>query len=165
MLTATRQVEFGLVTDAAGRPVAVEVVPGDTADPATVPAVIRAADAGVPEEGWVLPLESPTDFLELALLVLLTEDLQHVFGHLGEVELRVPAPVLAGGAVVHRVRPGVDSKCFLVRHWPERHWPGFEHARLACAGAPEAVELVVADHLEEHSDGPQQAACNIKRPG
>ncbi len=36
----TRQVEFGLVTDAQGCPVAVEVVPGDTADPATVPAVI-----------------------------------------------------------------------------------------------------------------------------
>ena len=33
------QVEYGLVTDAEGRPVAVEVVPGDTADPATVPAV------------------------------------------------------------------------------------------------------------------------------
>jgi hypothetical protein len=37
----TRQVEFGLVTDAEGRPIAVEVVPGDTADPATVPAVIE----------------------------------------------------------------------------------------------------------------------------
>ncbi|MFQ5425981.1 MAG: IS1634 family transposase, partial [Gaiellales bacterium] len=37
----TRQVEFGLVTDEGGRPVAVEVVPGDTADPATVPAVIE----------------------------------------------------------------------------------------------------------------------------
>ena len=37
----TRQVEFGLVTDVAGRPVAVEVVPGDTADPATVPAVVE----------------------------------------------------------------------------------------------------------------------------
>jgi hypothetical protein len=36
-----RQVEYGLVTDAEGRPVAVEVVPGDTADPATVPAVIE----------------------------------------------------------------------------------------------------------------------------
>jgi len=35
------QIEYGLVTDAAGRPVAVEVVPGDTADPATVPAVIE----------------------------------------------------------------------------------------------------------------------------
>jgi hypothetical protein len=35
------QVEFGLVTDVEGRPVAVEVVPGDTADPATVPAVIE----------------------------------------------------------------------------------------------------------------------------
>ena len=34
------QVEYGLVTDGEGRPVAVEVVPGDTADPATVPAVI-----------------------------------------------------------------------------------------------------------------------------
>jgi hypothetical protein len=37
----TRQVEYGLVTDAEGRPIAVEVVPGDTADPATVPAVIE----------------------------------------------------------------------------------------------------------------------------
>ena len=35
------QVEYGLVTDAEGRPVAVEVVPGDTADPATVPAVVE----------------------------------------------------------------------------------------------------------------------------
>jgi hypothetical protein len=35
------QVEYGLVTDEGGRPVAVEVVPGDTADPATVPAVIE----------------------------------------------------------------------------------------------------------------------------
>ena len=34
------QVEYGLVTDEGGRPIAVEVVPGDTADPATVPAVI-----------------------------------------------------------------------------------------------------------------------------
>ena len=41
--TGTRQVEFGLVTDVAGRPVAVEVVPGDTADPATVPAVSRSS--------------------------------------------------------------------------------------------------------------------------
>jgi len=37
----TLQIEYGLVTDEAGRPVAVEVVPGDTADPATVPAVIE----------------------------------------------------------------------------------------------------------------------------
>jgi hypothetical protein len=37
----TLQVEYGLVTDEHGRPVAVEVVPGDTADPATVPAVIE----------------------------------------------------------------------------------------------------------------------------
>jgi hypothetical protein len=37
----TRQVEYGLVTDAEGRPVAVEVVPGDTADPATVPPLIE----------------------------------------------------------------------------------------------------------------------------
>lgn len=36
----TLQVEYGLVTDEDGRPVAVEVVPGDTADPATVPAVV-----------------------------------------------------------------------------------------------------------------------------
>jgi hypothetical protein len=35
------QIEYGLVTDAEGRPVAVEVVPGDTADPATVPAVVE----------------------------------------------------------------------------------------------------------------------------
>lgn len=35
------QVEYGLVTDAEGRPIAVEVVPGDTADPATVPAVVE----------------------------------------------------------------------------------------------------------------------------
>ena len=39
--SGTRQVEYGLVTDEGGRPVAVEVVPGDTADPATVPAVIE----------------------------------------------------------------------------------------------------------------------------
>ena len=32
------QIEYGLITDAGGRPVAVEVVAGDTADPATVPA-------------------------------------------------------------------------------------------------------------------------------
>jgi hypothetical protein len=37
----TLQVEYGLVTDAVGRPIAVEVVPGDTADPATVPAVVE----------------------------------------------------------------------------------------------------------------------------
>ncbi len=37
----TLQVEYGLVTDAEGRPVAVEVVAGDTADPATVPAIIE----------------------------------------------------------------------------------------------------------------------------
>ncbi len=36
-----RQIEYGLVTDTDGRPVAVEVVPGDTADPATVPAVAQ----------------------------------------------------------------------------------------------------------------------------
>jgi len=35
------QVEYGLLTDAGGRPVAVEVVPGDTADPATVPATVE----------------------------------------------------------------------------------------------------------------------------
>ncbi len=37
----TLQVEYGLITDAEGRPVAVEVVPGDTADPATVPAAVE----------------------------------------------------------------------------------------------------------------------------
>ncbi len=37
----TRQIEYGLVTDIEGRPVAVEVVPGDTADPATVPAIVE----------------------------------------------------------------------------------------------------------------------------
>jgi hypothetical protein len=36
----TLQVEYGLITDVEGRPVAVEVVAGDTADPATVPAVV-----------------------------------------------------------------------------------------------------------------------------
>ena len=36
----TLQVEYGLITDVEGRPVAVEVVPGDTADPATVPAAV-----------------------------------------------------------------------------------------------------------------------------
>ena len=35
------QVEYGLVTDDEGRPIAVEVVSGDTADPATVPAVVE----------------------------------------------------------------------------------------------------------------------------
>jgi hypothetical protein len=35
------QVEYGLVTDEGGRPVAVEVVPGNTADPATVPLVVE----------------------------------------------------------------------------------------------------------------------------
>jgi len=39
--TGTLQIEYGLVTDEGGRPVAVEVVPGDTADPATVPAVVE----------------------------------------------------------------------------------------------------------------------------
>ena len=39
--TGLLQIEYGLVTDADGRPVAVEVVPGNTADPATVPAVIE----------------------------------------------------------------------------------------------------------------------------
>ena len=33
----TLQIEYGLLTDPAGRPVAVEVFPGNTADPATVP--------------------------------------------------------------------------------------------------------------------------------
>lgn len=36
----TLQVEYGLVTDAEGRPVAVEVFPGDTADPATVASAV-----------------------------------------------------------------------------------------------------------------------------
>jgi hypothetical protein len=35
------QIEYGLVTDAEGRPLAVEVFPGDTADPATVAATIE----------------------------------------------------------------------------------------------------------------------------
>ncbi len=39
--SGTLQIEYGLVTDEGGRPVAVEVVPGDTADPATVPAVVE----------------------------------------------------------------------------------------------------------------------------
>jgi hypothetical protein len=39
--SGTLQIEYGLVTDAEGRPVAVEVVPGDTADPATVPTLIE----------------------------------------------------------------------------------------------------------------------------
>jgi hypothetical protein len=36
----TLQIEYGLVTDEEGRPVAVEVVPGNTGDPATVPGTI-----------------------------------------------------------------------------------------------------------------------------
>jgi hypothetical protein len=36
----TLQIEYGLITDVEGRPVAVEVVPGDTADPTTVPAAV-----------------------------------------------------------------------------------------------------------------------------
>jgi hypothetical protein len=36
----TLQIEYGLITDDAGRPVAVEVVPGNTGDPATVAATI-----------------------------------------------------------------------------------------------------------------------------
>lgn len=36
----TLQIEYGLITDEAGRPIAVEVVPGNTADPATVAATI-----------------------------------------------------------------------------------------------------------------------------
>ncbi len=37
----TLQIEYGLLTDEGGLPVAVEVVPGDTADPATVPLVVE----------------------------------------------------------------------------------------------------------------------------
>ena len=37
----TLQIEYGLLTDSAGRPVAVEVIPGNTGDPATVPATIE----------------------------------------------------------------------------------------------------------------------------
>jgi hypothetical protein len=37
----TLQVEYGLVTDEVGRPVAVEAFPGNTGDPATVPAMIE----------------------------------------------------------------------------------------------------------------------------
>jgi len=36
----TLQIEYGLLTDPDGRPVAVEVVPGNTGDPATVPATV-----------------------------------------------------------------------------------------------------------------------------
>ena len=42
---STLQVEYGLITDVEGRPVAVEVVPGDTADPATVPAAVTKLQA------------------------------------------------------------------------------------------------------------------------
>ncbi len=37
----TLQIEYGLLTDPEGRPVAVEVVAGNTADPATVPAAVE----------------------------------------------------------------------------------------------------------------------------
>ena len=37
----TLQIEYGLITDAEGRPIAVEVVAGNTADPATVPTAIE----------------------------------------------------------------------------------------------------------------------------
>jgi hypothetical protein len=37
----TLQIEYGLLTDPAGRPVAVEVFPGNTGDPATVPATLE----------------------------------------------------------------------------------------------------------------------------
>jgi hypothetical protein len=37
----TLQIEYGLITDHAGRPVSVEVVAGNTGDPATVPAAIE----------------------------------------------------------------------------------------------------------------------------
>lgn len=41
----TLQIEYGLLTDVEGRPIAVEVVPGDTADPATVPAAAEKLQA------------------------------------------------------------------------------------------------------------------------
>jgi hypothetical protein len=37
----TLQIEYGLLTDPLGRPIAVEVVPGNTGDPATVPAAVE----------------------------------------------------------------------------------------------------------------------------
>jgi hypothetical protein len=37
----TLQIEYGLITDGDGRPVAVEVVPGNTGDPATVPVQVE----------------------------------------------------------------------------------------------------------------------------
>ncbi len=37
----TLQIEYGLLTDSVGRPIAVEVVPGNTGDPATVPAAVE----------------------------------------------------------------------------------------------------------------------------
>lgn len=37
----TLQIEYGLITDRDGRPIAVEVVPGNTGDPATVPATVE----------------------------------------------------------------------------------------------------------------------------
>ena len=37
----TLQIEYGLITDPEGRPIAVEVVPGNTGDPATVPAAVE----------------------------------------------------------------------------------------------------------------------------
>ncbi len=37
----SRQIEYGLITDAAGRPIAVEVFQGNTSDPATLPAQVE----------------------------------------------------------------------------------------------------------------------------
>lgn len=37
----TLQIEYGLLTDPAGRPIAIEVFPGNTGDPATVPATLE----------------------------------------------------------------------------------------------------------------------------
>lgn len=49
------QIEFGLLTNAAGEPVAIEVFPGNTADPATFPAqVAKVKDRfGVADVVWV----------------------------------------------------------------------------------------------------------------
>src|SRR6516165_8821650 len=57
----TLQIEYGLLTDPAGRPVAVRVFPGNTGDPAAFAALNQPEDDGTAPSpyGWITALRAP----------------------------------------------------------------------------------------------------------
>ena len=80
--------------------------------------------------------------------MLLPNNLQHIHGHFGKLELGIPAPLGTGSAVVHVVRPGVGNG-FLHRRFTAQQWkgcPAVVGQGSAGRNAPDPVLLLALGH-------------------